>query len=445
MKIPKPIVKAISLPLFDLAHSFHVRTQMRELRRLAPAPEETVRAVQLQRLRVLFRHAWENTPFYRRRMDEAGFDRGHIERLEDLKNLPPLTRSDLQESFEEIVSKDIAGRRYKRTGSSGSTGTPVQVLADYDATSAGAAAQWFAWEQAGCDLGTPGLKLWGNPRSDKEFRRPKTRIKNALFNSGLVSQSQLGTPQGYDNLIQTARRMRAEYLYGYSNILYDVALYLESHGQKLEHVRFAFSTAENLQPYMRDKIEQTIGPVYDWYGSCEIPGVAFECPHCRQYHVVDPFVIAETGPENDGYASLILTNLNSFAMPLIRYENQDMIRPGYAPCPVFNWTTFKELSGRVSDILVLDDQTVTMMPSFFGSKLLQDLPGLVRFQVIRSEEKKLDVYLMINSRFSQEQETLIRDYMSRKFGQFNWNIRFVDEIQPSASGKYRIFIDKTKR
>ena len=55
-------------------------------------PEEEI---QLRRLRWAVRHAFDNTPFYRKKLKEAGVHPDDIKRVEDVAKLPFTTREDL--------------------------------------------------------------------------------------------------------------------------------------------------------------------------------------------------------------------------------------------------------------------------------------------------------------------------------------------------------------
>src|SRR5438067_10705871 len=73
---------------------------LREFERTQFLSTDELSALRLQRLRTLLTHAYEQCPFYRARMDEAGIMPGDVRALEDLRHLPPLEKSDLQQHGE---------------------------------------------------------------------------------------------------------------------------------------------------------------------------------------------------------------------------------------------------------------------------------------------------------------------------------------------------------
>src|SRR5712691_4650858 len=70
---------------------------LREFERTQFLSADQLAALSLQRLQMLLAHAYEQCPFYRERMDEAGVHSHDVRSLEDLRHLPPLEKSDLQQ------------------------------------------------------------------------------------------------------------------------------------------------------------------------------------------------------------------------------------------------------------------------------------------------------------------------------------------------------------
>src|SRR5262245_16835090 len=65
---------------------------------------EQVHVLQRERLRRLLRHANEHSPFYRRRL--RGLDLNRCR----LADVPPLTKADMMEHFDELVTDRLVRR-----------------------------------------------------------------------------------------------------------------------------------------------------------------------------------------------------------------------------------------------------------------------------------------------------------------------------------------------
>ena len=62
-------------------------------------PREQIRKLQNERLLKQVRHAWEDVPYYRKKMQEKGLTPDDIKSMEDLHLLPFLTKADLREAY----------------------------------------------------------------------------------------------------------------------------------------------------------------------------------------------------------------------------------------------------------------------------------------------------------------------------------------------------------
>ena len=97
------------------------------------------RRQQWESLLHLLQHAYDSTPFYRRRLEEAGLQPRDIASPADLGKIPPLTRDDLRLHQDELWS-----RRYQRedllsAATGGTTDTPIPLLRAPEAISKKAA------------------------------------------------------------------------------------------------------------------------------------------------------------------------------------------------------------------------------------------------------------------------------------------------------------------
>ena len=88
---------------------------------------DELRALQLQRLRWSLRHAYDNSPVYRRKFDAAGVHPDDCRSLADLAKFPFTSKADLRDSYPFgmfAVPRDQVVRVH---ASSGTTGKPTVV------------------------------------------------------------------------------------------------------------------------------------------------------------------------------------------------------------------------------------------------------------------------------------------------------------------------------
>ncbi len=96
----------------------------------------------LERLKAVTRYAWDNSPLYRRKWDEAGFHPDHLRSLEDFEaKVPVIAKNDLRESQSRVPPfGDYLcipdGEIHHIHGTSGTTGRPTAFAigrGDWDA------------------------------------------------------------------------------------------------------------------------------------------------------------------------------------------------------------------------------------------------------------------------------------------------------------------------
>jgi phenylacetate-CoA ligase len=150
------------------------------------------------------------------------------------------------------------------------------------------------------------------------------------------------------------------------------------------------STAESLDRATRTLLAKTFdAEVYDFYGLSEMGIVGWECRAHTGYHLAEDATIAEYLPVDDmvGASKLVMTNLNLYAMPLIRFETGDLVLPGTNKrCPCGRtFSQFEQVEGRIAD--VIQKKNGSKISPYLLTCALENVAGLKTYQVI---QKSLD-------------------------------------------------------
>ena len=339
---------------------------------------EAVREYQDRRLRQVVKHAWENVPFHRRRLEKAGLTPADIRGVADLKYIPITTKRDLLESpIEDLVARGTDLKRCICQPSSGSTGEPTTVIRSMV-------------EERTLQLYTlriallTGIEPWHRHVSVKnEVKRP------AWFQRlGLLPYEQVDARLAPGEILYALRRLRPDVLSGFPHALVRLAQEHARAGRRQISPIRVLSGGETLTTTAKDLIRDAFGcPVQDIYGTHECPLVAWECRMCGRYHTSDDTAITEVlagdrpaAPGEEG--TMFLTCLHSFTMPFLRFDLGDIVkRPARpAPCPV-RFGQLERVVGRQRDYLPLPDGTVVAPTALAVG--LRDLPGLGWFRWFR--------------------------------------------------------------
>ncbi len=172
--------------------------------------------------------------------------------------------------------------------------------------------------------------------------------------------------------------------------------------------------------------------------------IAWECPLCGVYHTCDDTVIVEVLREDGTPAApgeegrVIGTALESFAMPILRFDLGDLARRPTDPSPCrVRFGTIESILGRSTDSIALPDGRV--FNSYRIVHALRKEAGIGRFQVVQEELDRVrvdyetlpgaavDLGRTIEERCREQFPPEVTVYASR-----------VDEIQPGPGGKLQL-------
>ncbi|MBW2569489.1 MAG: phenylacetate--CoA ligase family protein [Deltaproteobacteria bacterium] len=450
MDIREFITHEVGLPLFEIAKGLKIRDDLQTLKRFSRRSREEIRSLQNYKLSKIVKHAYDTVPFYKKRFDSAGISPHDICGQNDLKGIPELSREDIQKHGCEMISSSIDLMKCYKGSSSGSTGQPVVYYRDRRGLSCEQAARYFGWGLSGWRFGAPFLSIWGNPTTVRQdWSRLSSKAKSILFFERKVPAYRLINEENFYRLYEIHQKMSVKFIQGYTNAIYAYANFINMKDLDRPQTQGVLTTAENLQPHQREIIEYALGPVYDFYGCGEINSVAFQCGFGEHYHIIEPHVILEYGDTVDdmGNRKFLITDLDNYAMPFIRYVNGDMGLPGSEnKCPCgSSFSTLGGVSGRTGDVIRTPEGGILSIPSFLGSRLLKELKGLIRYQVEIVERGAIIIRLQVNPHFNREEKEIItkslREYIPDSI---DWSIALADDILPDNNGKFKLVLDKRK-
>lgn len=406
---------------------------------------------QVKKLNELIKYSYNNSPFYKNRIDAAGFNIENFKYPDQLKNIPKLTREELRVYHKDIISKEFDLSKCSKSSSSGSTGDPLTFYHDKNGIAANRAALLFSKYLGGYKPGDKWVNIWGNPRTIKiDWKKKGNYIKKVIFNEIRFPAYTLNHRIQFDNLLKLIKKSKPLFLHGYTNAIFYFSKYLEEKNEKLSFIKGVFTTAENLHNYQRDNIEKYVGTVYDHYGSSETNGIAAQTQHDNYYSILDPHVYVEFDDvidSNTNSSKVLVTDLDNRVLPFIRYENGDLAVPlennktnELKP----NFSKLGSIDGRESDLITLPNGGNLVVPSFFGSRMLKNVEGVKQYQVKKTKDK-IVINLIIDELFKMESEKIILTTLNEYIpSEIKYELVFNQEILFSKNGKFKVFIDDSK-
>jgi phenylacetate-CoA ligase len=206
-------------------------------------------------------------------------------------------------------------------------------------------------------------------------------------------------------------------------------------------VKAITTTAEPLTEEHRTLFREVFhAETFDQYGFGEIGGVAFECDAHEGLHITEERVIVEVNDKNE----LIVTDLDNFAMPFIRYHNADQAILSDIPCSCGRKSRLiKKIMGRTCDYITGMNGEFLHWAYFwhlFFDSAIAEKRDLRKFQIVQTSPNDLKIRLVANPLDDEERQVLIDNIQSR-VGKMNIIFSFEPDIENSASGKYRPVIN----
>jgi len=206
----------------------------------------------------------------------------------------------------------------------------------------------------------------------------------------------------------------------------------------IEGIRFkgVFTTAEKLFDYQRQFIaEQFNCNVYDGYGCGEIQSIAFECEKGKNLHISEEHVILElTNREKsikEGSGQVVLTNLDNYGMPFIRYQNGDVATYANEKCSCGrSLKLLSKIDGRTHDFITASDGS--LIAGEFFPHLFGETRGIKQYQIVQLKRDELIFKIVRGNKYSQK-------YIGKNV---HIIIEFVDDIIATPSGKRHFTISK---
>ena len=348
------------------------------------APEQ-IRKWQDERLVAQVKHVWDNVPYYKKMMEDAGVTPEDIKGRDDLHKLPFITKADLRENYPDklvaVPLKDCV-RIQSTSGTTGKRVVAYYTQEDIDLwedccaralVAAGATDEDVVQVSYGYGLFTGGPGLNGGSHKLGSLTIPTSSgntERQIMFINDLKATVLCCTPSYAAYLGESMKE--------------------KGMGPEDIPLKAGIFGAEAWSEEMRRDIENTLGiRAHDIYGLTELsgPGVAFECSaqtgmHINEDHFIAEIIDPDTGePLPDGEkGELVFTSVTKKAFPLIRYRTRDICVLSREKCSCGR--THVKMSkplGRTDDMLII--RGVNVFPSQIETVLLK-LGYQANYQII---------------------------------------------------------------
>lgn len=408
---------------------------------------DAVRQRQLDDLKQLVAHAYDTVPYYRRIFDNLGLQPEDIRSFDDFQNVPLLTKQDLRDHFDDLLSTAYRGEKLHLKKTSGSTGVPVRVLIDDAGMQFKRACTLRSDEWSGWRLGQRVAKVWGNPEYLQHGWRG--RLRNLLLERADYLDTLKMTDACLARFAQRLRRTQPGLIFGHAHSVYLLAQFIQRHGPEGIHPRGIITTAMVLHDWQRKVIEEVFAcPVTNRYGCEEVSLIACECEQHRGLHINADSLHVEilTGgraakPGEAG--AVVVTDLANRAMPILRYKVGDVAAWAQKPCACGRGLPMLErLEGRESDYVTSESGELISGISL-TENFAMHVPGVAQMQIVQESRTHFRFRVVRGPDFGSASEATMAALVRERFGpNTRHELEFVEAIPQEPSGKYRFCISR---
>lgn len=299
-------------------------------------------------------------------------------------------------------------------------------------------------------LGDPFVQLWGCQLVTSLKTRFIQKVLNFVSNIYYINSHNMNHSTFLD-YYSNIKCMKLKVFYGYVSSILNFAEYLEALDLIPLEVGSVVTTAETLLHHQRNKIEMKFQtPVYSQYGCDEINGLASECETHSGFHISSEHVYLEVLKDNSPVGKgesgeVVLTDLDAYQMPLIRYKLGDVAHFGDKYNCRKELPLLEKIEGRTSDIIV--GPSGNSVHGEFFSHLVEstgfmDNVGLKQFQVVQKTTHRMDFKMICLKKPSVKQLEALSNFICNYLGDIRINYEIVDIIRPHPSGKLRFTISE---
>ena len=407
---------------------------------------------QLDQLAALLSHAYEAVPFCRERLAAAGYRRGQAISWEFWRSLPRLRRADVQDLGEALRSAGLPPDHggAMKISTTGSTGRPVSVWRSGQQALVMAAVVlrkliWQGWDfrlklgviardvrDASFAPGGARFSDWGPPAADLYQTGPAVLLDNRSSTAEMADWLLRETP---------------DYLGTTPGVLRDLCFHFMDAPLPVPRLKGIQCSSEIAGHDLRELVRHVFGlGVFASYGAKEFGTIAVQCPEHEHYHVQAEALLVEVlddegNPCRAGETgTVVITALQGFAFPLIRYEVGDRAVVG-DPCPCGRpHPVLAQVVGRVRDPIVLPSGERRYVYTGRGFSFWQ-YTDLRQFQIIQRTLHDLEVKVVARRPLTPDVEAEIARRIKAATSE-HFAIRFTyhDSILPGPGGKLRDFV-----
>lgn len=381
---------------------------------------EEAKKFQLQQMKNLLNYANSYVPYYNKLFSKLNFN-PDIQNLKDIEKLPILTKETILENFEDLISNNFYGKKYKMN-TSGTTGKRLSLLCSDDL---------FKME---CAFITNSFKDHGAKLYDKHsiwIRRYSPKEGDPIYFDDLeLNRSYLSAFHLNDKTIKDyvdyINQTKSEILVSYPSTIYYLSVLCNKYNLPLKYVKHLHGASEVCLPQWSEKIKKYLNlDIKMHYGQVEKVSFAHQDSEDDFYR--ENLIYGYNEFMEDG--TLIATGFYNEVMPLIRYDTKDKVE--LLEVPILDGAypkTIKKILGRNGDMLLTEQNSWVPAVNFYS--FMSKIEEVDLFQIIQlKKDKSVTFYIVPNKFYTEETQNKLMMEMFSRLGNIPIEFKIVSELE----------------
>ena len=405
----------------------------------------------VQNMKDLLIYCKANVPYYRNLFREIQFEPDNFSDLNELNKIPLLDKDFVIAHTDEFIADHYKHHPYRlrKITTGGTTGKQMVIYEQKRYTEAREQAYFdYLFSKEGYFTGKKIAVLRNDFLGDKIWKWD-LRARRLLINASILNDERMG------QVIDKLNKEKILYFHTYPSAIIKLCQYIKRTGHGLNYKPKAiFASSENIYNGQREFVEKYMKCKFHiHYGHSEKGAVAGWCIEENHYHIEYSYGYMELVAEGNNpipcqeqktFGEIVTTGFNNFAMPLIRYRTGDYAKyADHGEC--ISYQCLRSIEGRWKQEMFItsDGGTISLTSINTHSNIFdrvekyqfyQEVPGVCYIHVVKRED------------FTEKDAQNILKELQNKMGEkLLINIRYVDDIVKTKSGKYCYLIQNLRK
>lgn len=419
---------------------FYLLPEIYQMKKNLRTSRKDLDRLRLTLLQKQIRNIYENVPFYREVFQKFNLVPEDINRIQDLKKLPVITKEDIRNNRDKFFNRKMNPEKCFHSFSSGSTGQPF--ASHFDRRS------WIrkkflsklrARFACGMRQGQRVAIFESEPAQNLEKRNGFHPLRDLFLQVRYFSIF-----DDIEHLVIQLADFKPQNAYGPQSFFFHFAREIQKNNQQLSFLKRIYTSSEYGQKHAAQFIKSILQvEIYDVYGSTEFKEVSWECEQHQGYHINEDEIVCEILNEDrpalpGKIGDIVLTDLRNHAMPLIRYRIHDRGRLLSGNCRCGRtFSLMQPVAGRASEYIRLPGGE-KISPYRFTTAI-EKFEGLLQYQLIQQSETDIIIQMIIEKRSGTDTSMKIEQTIKNiTKGLMQVSVQKTDRIFPEENGKFKV-------